>query len=236
MRDKVIRFLESFLCAGTSALLIVAAHLYPALWWLSLVALAPFLWRAVKVRLSESIILGGLLASAYCFVAFPIGSWATAGAPVFKLLELVILLALYSFAVNRIGKRIGFNAIFISALWLPLEYALSCYAGFGSIFTFSITDSSLGYRIASLFGLLMLSFMVVLVNSLVLMILKHAVQVLLSKSPLIIKADKKTYPPFREILLPTRWFSFPDMRAPPVASSITRSVDAAQFAVRWVAS
>jgi apolipoprotein N-acyltransferase len=232
MRDKVIRFLESFLCAGTSALLIAAAHLYPvkqampALWWLSLVALTPFLWRAVKASLIDSIILGAFLAFSYCFVAFPTHTFLFSAQFLVKLLAFNLLFVFYAVAVNRMGKHIGFNAIFIAALWLPLEYALSHYAGFCSIFTFSITDSSFGYRIASLFGLLMLSFVVVLINSLILIILKNIAQALLSKALLIVKTNKKTYPSSKVILLPTRWFSFPDMRAPPVASSIMRRVGA----------
>jgi apolipoprotein N-acyltransferase len=241
MRDKVIRFLESFLCAGTSALLIAAAHLYPvkqampALWWLSLVALTPFLWRAVKASLIDSIVLGAFLALSYCFVAFPVHSLLVSGQFLVKLLAFNLLFVFYAVAVNRIGKHIGFNAIFIAALWLPLEYALSHYAGLGSIFALSITDSSPSYRIASLFGLLMISFVVVLVNTLLLIFFKRVVEALRSKVNYPIRVVKKAYPPFKEILRGRRWFSSPDVRAPPVASSTTHSAGAAQLAVRKIA-
>jgi hypothetical protein len=45
MRDKVIRFLENFLWAGGSALLIAVSHRYPKHWFVSLFALIPFLYR-----------------------------------------------------------------------------------------------------------------------------------------------------------------------------------------------
>ncbi|MFQ6008586.1 MAG: hypothetical protein ACE5K8_06490 [Candidatus Zixiibacteriota bacterium] len=216
MRDKVIRILENFLWAGTSALLIAAAHLYIALWWLSLVALAPFLWRTVKATLFDSFILGAFLAISYCFVAFPVHSLFVPSQLLVNLLAFNFLFIFYTVAVNRIGKHIGFNAVFIAALWLPLEYALSHYAGFVGIFALSIGDSSLAYRIASLFGLLMVSFVVVLVNTLILIFVKRVVDVLRSKAIFPVKVVKQAYPPLKEIFVERRWYSFPDVRAPPL--------------------
>ena len=217
-RGFIIRFLESFLCAGSSALLISAAHLYPEFWFVSLFALIPFLWRAIRVSLFESIILGGLLAASYCFVSFRLELWATPGAFLFTLVGLIALFALYGTVVNRIKKYIGFNVIFIAALWLPLEYTLSHYAGLESLFASSPDKTGLPVllRIGSLFGMLMISFVVVLINSLILVILRHVAQVLLSRGTLSIPDDKRPYLPFKEIILERRWYYFPDVRAPPI--------------------
>lgn len=220
-RGFSIRVLESFLCAGSSALLISFAHLYPEFWFVALFALIPFLWRAIKTSLFESILLGGLLATSYCFVAFPIGSWATPGTFLFKLLGLNVLFVLYAIVVNRIKKHIGFNAIFIAALWLPLEYALSHYAGLGNLFAISANESSLLLRIGSLFGLLMVSFVVVLVNTLILIFFKHVVEALSSKATFPVKDAKRAYLPFKEILLEKRWYYFSAPRAPPALSSLS---------------
>ena len=214
----IIRLLESFLCAGSSALLISVAHLYPEFWFVSLFALIPFLWRAIRVSLFESIILGGLLAASYSFVSFRFESWATPGAFLFTLVGLIVLFALYGTVVNRIKKYIGFNVIFIAVLWLPVEYALSHYAGLGNLFAQSTGESSLMLRIGSLFGMLMISFIIVLINSLILIILRQVAQVLLSRGTLSIPVDKRPYPPFKEIILERRWYSFPDVRAPPLSS------------------
>ncbi len=215
-RDFIIRLLESFLCAGSSALLISVAHLYPELWFVSLFALIPFLWRAIRVSLFESIILGGLLAASYCFVSFRLESWATPGAFLFTLVGLIALFALYGTVVNRIKKYIGFNVIFIAVLWLPLEYALSNYTGLESLFASSPDKTGLPIRIGSLFGMLMISFVIVLVNSLILIILRQVAQVLFSHGTLSIPDDKRPYPRFKEIILERRWYYFPDVRAPPV--------------------
>ena len=215
-RGFIIRFFESFLCAGSSALLISVAHLYPEFWFVSLFALIPFLWRAIRVSLFESIILGGLLAASYSFVAFRLESWATPGAFLFTLVGLIALFALYGIVVNRIKKHLGFNVIFIAALWLPIEYALSHYAGLGNLFAISANESSL--LLGSLFGMLMTSFVIILINSLILIILRHVAQVLHLRGTLSIPDDKRPYPPFKEIILERRWYYFPDVRAPPVHS------------------
>lgn len=218
-RDFIIRLLESFLCAGSSALLISIAHLHPEFWFISLFALIPFLWRAIRVSFFESIVLGGLLAISYCFVAFRWEPGAASGALLFKLAGLIVLFALYGIAVNRIKKHIGFNAILIAASWLPLEYALSHYAGLGNLFTLATTDSSLVYRIGSLFGILTISFVIVLINSLILIILRQVVHALLSGDGLSFKENKVVYPLFKEIILERRWYYFPDVRAPPLIAS-----------------
>jgi hypothetical protein len=227
MRGFIIRFLENFLCAGSSALLISGAHLYPEFWFVSLFALIPFLWRAIRVSLFESIILGGLLATSYSFVALRSELWATPGALLFTLVGLNALFALYGTIVNRIKKHLGFNVIFIAALWLPVEYALSHYAGLESFFASSPdktgwpvkTGLPVLLRIGSLFGLLMISFIIVLVNSLILIIIRQAAQALLSGGRFPIRDDKRPYPPFKEILLERHWYYFPDVRAPPRMSS-----------------
>ncbi len=213
-------FFGNFTCAGSSALLISVAHLYPEFWFVSLFALIPFLWRATLVSLFESIVLGSLLATSYCLVMVPVASWATPDAFLLKLLALNVLFALYGTLVNKMAKHIGFNAIFIAVLWMPLEYALSHYADLGRIFTFSETDSTLLFRIGSLFGMLIISFVVVLMNSLILLVLKRVVQAISSRGTFPITNDKKLYFAFKEIILERRWYDFPDPRAPPLPSSV----------------
>lgn len=213
--DRIIRLLENFLCAGTSALLVSIAQLYPEFWFVSLLALIPFLWGVIRANLAAAVVLGVMLATCYALVAYPTELWTIPGIFLLKLLALNMIFSLYGILVSRLKKRIGFNAVFIAALWLPLEYALSNYAGLGNLFTLSTTESSLLVRIGSLFGLLMISFVVVLINSLILIMLRHVVQALLSKTPLIFKDERKPYLCFKEILFERRWYYFPCPRAPP---------------------
>jgi len=257
MRGFIIRLLENFLCAGSSALLISAAHLYPEFWFVSLFALIPFLWRAVgrvpnppqadkkpdngiaaflnkrcrvirSIRLQrillrtrpKSVVMPGMtLATCYLLVTYPAELYISPGAFLLKLFVLNLIFCLYGIVVNRLKKCIGFNVIFIAALWLPLEYALSHYAGLENLFTFSPDKTGLPVllRIGSLFGMLMISFIIVLINSLILIILRQVAQVLFSRGTLSIPDDKRPYPPFKEIILERRWYYFPDVRAPPLS-------------------
>lgn len=160
-------------------------------------------------------VLGGLLALSYAFVAFRPESRASPGTLILTVVGLVVLFALYGAAVNKIKNRIGFNAIFIAALWLPLEYALSHYTHLGYLFAPTADEPGLMLRIGSLFGMLTVSFVVVLINSLLLLTLRQIVRVLLSCDPHSIPAKKRTSPPFKEINFERRWYCYPDVRAPP---------------------
>ena len=167
------------------------------------------------VRPTSAVILGMMLATCYALVAQLSELWTAPGSFLLKLIALNTIFIAYGIAVNRLKKHIGFNAIFIAILWLPLEYALSHYAGLESLFALSTGESSL--LLGSLFGLLMISFIIVLINSLILAILRQVAQALLSRGALSIKDDKQAYPPFKEIILERRWYYFPDVRAPPLS-------------------
>ncbi len=207
--------IESFLCAGSSALLISAAQLYPEVWFLSIVALVPFLWRVIRASRAESLLLGVILATCYALVARANELWIAPGPFLLKLLALNLVFCIYALAVNRLRKTIGFHVIFVAALWLPLEYLLDSVVGIGSIFSLAAGDSSFVIRIGSLFGMLMISFVVVIVNSLILILLKELARALLTGRALVFTTPRRTYPPFKHITFQRRSYYFPDRRAPP---------------------
>lgn len=70
LKNQTLQFLEDFLYAGSSALILSLAHIYPAYWYVSLFALLPFLWRLTRANLSESVVLGIILAGCYAFLVF----------------------------------------------------------------------------------------------------------------------------------------------------------------------
>jgi len=219
-KDKTLQFLEDFLGAGTSALILSVAHIYPAYWFVSLIALLPFFWRLTRANLSRSIALGISLAGSYAFVAFFAEFLFSPWTFLIKFLLLSLIFSAFGIAVNRTKRYLGFNAFLIPFSWLPLEYILKSYAHLGSIFVFPETDSTLLIRIGSLFGILMVSFVVVLINALILILLKRVVQALSSRATFPAKEDKRLYPAFKNIILQKRWYYFPDPRAPPLPSSI----------------
>ena len=213
--DKNLRFIEDFLWAGNSALILSLAHLFPDYWFLSIFALLPFLWRLTSTNLSGSVILGTILGSCYTFVAFThqilIAPWVF----LLKLLSLCLVFSCFGILVNRINKYTGFNPIFIAALWLPFEYVLCNYIQLENIFIFSGADSSLLIRISSLFGILKVSFIIVLINSLILLAIRQVVRAFCSKITFFSKDDEKCFPPSKEVILKKLYYYYPMLRAPP---------------------
>jgi len=214
-KDQTLQFTDHFVYAGTSALVLSLAHIHPAYWFLSFFALLPFLWRLNRVNLSGSIIAGIILGGCYASVAFIDQVLVSPWTFLLRLFVLCLIFSAFGAAVNRIKRYIGFHPIFIASLWLPLEYALTHYAHLSSIFTFPEIDSALLIRIGSLFGILMVSFAVVLMNSLILILLKHVVQALRSPATFPLKEDKRIYPLPEQIQLQRHWYRFAQPRAPP---------------------
>jgi hypothetical protein len=172
------RILVNFLHAGSSALMLSLAYLFPEFWYVSLFALTPFLWRAIKTRLGDTIIMGSLLATAYFMVVSPLLSSGVFETLLLNLLGLNILFVLFGVIVNQSGKKIGLNAVLIAVLWLPLEYGLKTWTDFGLIFAISEANPVVLIKIGSLFGLLMISFVIVLVNTLILYFISFAINAL----------------------------------------------------------
>jgi len=171
--DLILRFMLYFLCAGSSALLLSIAHQYPVVWFISMFALVPFLWRVINGNISGSIILSVIFASCYMLIAYPDEIVISPSAFLIKFIFLNFIFSVFGISVNRISRHFGFNPVFIAALWLPLEYILIHYAGFETIFTFTGSGSGFVLRLASLFGFLIVSFCIILINSIILMFLEH---------------------------------------------------------------
>jgi hypothetical protein len=109
-----------------------------------------------------------------------------------------------------------------SAFWLPLEYGLSHYAHLGSFLTFPEADSTLLVRVSSLFGLLIVSFLVVLINSLILIVSEHFKRALWSRAahPVQSKKEEQLYRALNNMFLEKRLYYILTPRAPPLASYI----------------
>ena len=165
-----VRIEEDFLHAGSSAALIAISQHCPQFWAVALIALVPFLWRVTRTGVRESVGVGALLATTYGLVAMP-GLLLVAPAKFFAgLAALNVLFALYGLVVNRVARHVGFNIVFVAALWVPIEYLLGRLGPVGSLFTLTETDSGVFLRLGSLFGILIVSFAVVLINSLILIV------------------------------------------------------------------
>ena len=214
------RLLAHFICAGTSALILSIAHVHPEYWFMSLFALVPLLWQLKRTTLAGSILLGVILACCYAFVAFIGEALAAPGDFILNLLLLSLVFSIFGIAVNGVRKYIGFSPVFVAAIWVPLEYFLIRYPGMGGVLSFPTADSSELIRFASLFGLLMISFFIVLVNSVILMLIEYVSRIRFSIARLRFPNTVKSFPLFESIKSTKRWDYLPNLRAPPTPLTV----------------
>jgi len=117
--------------------------------------------------------------------------------------------------LNRLVAHAGFNVVLIAASWLPLEYVLRNYLGGNGFFVLAGSESVFVTRIASLFGILIVSFAVVLVNSFILVISQCLARGTRSCASCRSALDQRVYPLIVRIVPELHWHYIADPRAPP---------------------
>jgi apolipoprotein N-acyltransferase len=199
--------------------LLCAIHVHGSLYWFSLLALVPFLWRVVRVAFAESVLVGVLLGGSLFVVATPINSAGLLDTSL-RALALAGLFALYAATVNRLARCCGRNVIFLALPWLPLEYAWRTWVGHGSFLAFSQMDSFFVLRIGSIFGILMVSFFVIVINVAVLGLIDCTMR-MLEHTAVIISAEGALEHRLNDAVrsLTRRVYLLPLGRAPPSHSS-----------------
>jgi apolipoprotein N-acyltransferase len=223
-KSAEIKSVENLLYAGSSAFLISLAHLYPGYWYVSLFALIPFLWRVVRLSLLDSFYLGAMLGTLVCLATLPISCLVSLSRLLSHLAGFVALFALYGLAVNKVARYAGINAVLLAALWVPVEYLLSNCDHLSSIFVFAETDSAILVRISSIFGVLMVSFLVVFINSLLLIISDHITKALYLKIALPKDIGEKRYVVYWKVTHEKPSHYIADPRAPPPHLSLPQSL------------
>jgi apolipoprotein N-acyltransferase len=164
-----VRLLKSFLYAGTSALLIAASHFDKSLWWLSLLGLVPFLRYVSRAHFKDAVFAGVMLAASFFVATVSASYWTAMHAILSNLAIAAAVFAAYALVVNMIYRKCGHDCIVLVALsWLPLEYALRSMGMELDVFELSRASPAIFTLVASLFGVLTVSFIVVVVNSLLL--------------------------------------------------------------------
>ncbi len=160
-----VRSAERFLWAGSSALLLAIASVNPKAWLLMMMALVPFFWRVTRDHVRGALFQGILLATSYSLVVRSADLWSAPETFLSLFFCLNLVFAAYAVSINWLYPRIGFNVVFVAASWLALEYALRRFANL-EVFTVRFAeDPSLAFRAATRLGELMVSFIIVLINS-----------------------------------------------------------------------
>ncbi len=170
---------ENFLYAGSSSFLLLVANLFPTYWYLSFFALTPFLWRIVRLDPQRALELGALFGLTFFSI------WKLPdlfAAPLLTALTIAlgtVLFALFGWAVARAKEKFGFNPLFVALLWVLFELALikiqitTVGANVGA--NLQVRPTGFFHGLSLLFGFLAVSFVIVLVNSLLVFAIEKTV-------------------------------------------------------------
>lgn len=237
-KPPLVTWAESFLFAGSSALLLLIANLFPAYWYVSFFALTPFLFRIIKASPKESLRLGFLFGLSFFTVSMvnsPMGSPFLPS--VLKLLSGTGLFALFGWAVGWARHRWGFNPFIVALLWVGLEMgSLKLGLVVGRVATEGSypTPSLLGETqfshpffagLVTLFGLLTVSAIIVLFNSLLVLLILKTLETTKPRGNTV-QEDERTWNLFSNPgFFAQRVYLVPQSRAPPciIARSVSQN-------------
>jgi len=168
---------HSFLFAGLSALLLAVSAMRPGIIFLHCLALIPFFYGFLlrknhSVGPADGVRLGFLLGLSYLGVTLADSLVVSPTAALLKLAGGTSLFALFGWAAGQSRHRWGFNSLILACLWVVFEFVL---IKLGLISDILSTEAMIGrsvygpvavilYKTAAVFGILALSFIIVLLN------------------------------------------------------------------------
>jgi len=206
---------EDFLYAGSSALLLLGANLFPQYWLASFVALVPLLSRIIKAGAGRALRLGtyfglsffGVLLLDLCIIS-PV-------AGLFKIACGTALFGLFGWTVAWGRRRWGFNPLIVSLLWIGLELAVIKLGFATGLLAGAKAGHPAFHGMAALFGFLSISFLIVLLDSLIISAIDAVSTLAPARESVSLRGERKW-----DLLLPPgpvafELFFVPDVRGPP---------------------
>lgn len=158
---------ESSVFATSSALLLLIASLFDEWWFLSFVALAPFLYRLTRSNAKSAARVGVLFGLAFFAVTFIDSILLSPVTALTKVLIGTATFGLFGWITGFLSCRVGFNPVLIATIWIGLEFALLRLGIKHQIFVDAKSLSLPFFNgLATLFGTAAVSFLIVLLNSL----------------------------------------------------------------------
>lgn len=220
-KPHFVAWAESFIFAGSSALLLLIANLFPHYWYVSFFALTPFLYRIIRITCgersrttpSESLRLGFLFGLSFFAVSL-VDTRITSPFPsVLMLLFGTGLFALFGWAVGWARNRWGFYPSLVALLWVGVELGLvklgmnqngsylSVASGIGipeaegqARFSHPLVVSEANlffHALVGLFGFLTVSAIIVLFNSLLVLLFLKTLELTRPRGKTLQKEKKR---------------------------------------------
>lgn len=209
---------EDFLYSGTSALFLLVANLFPGYWYFSFIALFPFLWKVNQASAKEAFRLGFLLGLTF-FTFWSLDTYSSFTiSTILNILGGTFLFALWGWSVGLIKQYFGFNPVIISGLWVFFELALIRLGYNSGLLTHSTPSTPFFLRLAALFGFGIISFIVVLFNSVLVKAIEYAAKTFKGQT-LEFSITELTWDLAKTChLFSQRFFFVPQLRGPPIIS------------------
>lgn len=186
IRDIILKLLGNFLAAGCSGLMLALPQLFPELQFIILFALVPFMWKIKKCSLVESICLGSFLALSYALVIIP-DFFDLSASVIQQILPLLAAFSLFGLFLNCLKRIRAYNIVLAALIWVSFQYFLWTNTQFNLLFSSKPVGPHSTIKAVSLLILLSISFIMILINS----ILTTIVDRLYSDNPAMEKTASK---------------------------------------------
>jgi apolipoprotein N-acyltransferase len=216
VKPPLVIWAESFIFAGTSALLLLIANLFPDYWYFSFFALTQFLYRIIKASASESLRLGLLFGLSFFTVSVINSPIVSPLRPLLTLLCGTGLFGLFGWTVGWARKHWGFNPSIVALLWVGLEIGLVKLGFINGLFGKAEFSHPFFSGLVTLFGFLTVSAIIVLFNSLLVLLFVKTLEVTRPRGKVVQEEEKIWSLLFTPGLFCQKVYLVPEGRAPPL--------------------
>ena len=215
VRESELWWVEDFLYAGSSSLLLTFLNLQFPFSPIYLLALIPYFYRLTQVGTWRSIFLGLTLATSFVMI---VSADNLVLAPANLAIQLVffnIVFVSYGVAVSRARDIFGINPLLLFFLWLPLEY---CFRNFGfssQFYALTSLEPGQAERFLTLLHLLLIPLALILLNPLLLLAARYVVKLAFADERHSVAKTRRRYYVALQYIRTRSWYYFPDLLSPP---------------------
>lgn len=177
-RPSYLSWAEDFIFAGSSAVILLFANLFQPHWYLSFLALVPFIYRISRASVLSSIRLGFLFGLSFFAISAVDSLLVSPAGAALKILAGIAILTLFAGSAGWVRKCFGFNPLFVALLWAGFEYGLVKVGFIEGLFGEGKFSLPVFGAISAIFGFIIVSFIVVLANSLLVLAIEKVVSLI----------------------------------------------------------
>jgi hypothetical protein len=215
---RLTAWTDSFLYAGSSALLLLIANVFHGHWALSLAAMTPFLIRISRADGEEGARLGFLMGFSYLSVMSltvpsPTASWWLG------LVTGAVLFTLCGWAMGCARAVFGFRPTVIALLWAAFELGYRQIGHSAGLLGQPALSDPYLHGLVTLFGFVVVSTLIVLINSLLVAAYRAVASIVLRKGKIRTGSLRRCWFIPALVIKRVDVFLIPESRGPPQIAS-----------------